>query len=535
MKKSASLILCVILAFSVAGCSGGGKTFTLSYSFDGTIYELEVKPNSLYRLETVPEKTGYSFLGLFDARDGGTQYVDETGIATEKYSWTENTVLYPQFAPKQYIYTLDYGVTVPASAPNEISVTYDGEIIGLPLDIKIDHKEFSGWYTGPDGTGVQITDATGVLPSKKTFDAATYPLPASQKGTFYAYYTDIRYTVTYCFSASERRPVQGIFGDSVNDLSPTCLVGERYVAAWSTQENDTEKRYAVTTVTGDMTVYPCELGNGIFFHNTGDKEIPKIVAPAGASIKLPTPEMENYIFVGWYYDGALFDIAVMPDRLVTDLQAQWDKKPVTITLNENGGGECDDISQKSGTELHLPSCSRDGYRFAGWYTADGEKFDGDVAPERDITLIARWRVEHSVTKVLTSGEKQVASEGTGILFTVSLSEYLGAESETEIYVSASYNLEVKNHTTVLVEPPHWFSFRFYDRNQVNAAYMLGECECTWDKRNNTAYAVKSFSATLSGNTIYIAAQSNTWWPGYGISDFRVTVTFAEDELLPVGE
>ena len=147
-----------------------------------------------------------------------------------------------------------------------------------------------------------------------------------------------------------------------------------------------------------------------------------------AAVTLPTPTRSGYIFAGWYTAasggtraGGAGD-SYTPSANVT-LYAQWGK-PCTVTYNANGGS-CDTASQKyTGTVLTLPTPTRDGYWFVGWYdAATGGNKIGDAGatylPGGEITLYARWqeKIEYTVTYNANGGSCSTASatyQGTAL-------------------------------------------------------------------------------------------------------------------------
>ena len=97
-----------------------------------------------------------------------------------------------------------------------------------------------------------------------------------------------------------------------------------------------------------------------------------------------------------------------------ELQTEWqtvklwksdfqvvDKKGETASVTFDGAGgvsELDAAEMTLGQPLSvLPTAQREGYVFDGWYTADGEKVDGDYILEGKLTLYARWIAAGDVT------------------------------------------------------------------------------------------------------------------------------------------
>jgi len=65
-------------------------------------------------------------------------------------------------------------------------------------------------------------------------------------------------------------------------------------------------------------------------------------------------------------------------------------KTYTISFNEKGGSDVDDIVLKNGDEVFLPSCEKEGYRFVGWML-DGELFQEEKFDlQKNISLVAKW-------------------------------------------------------------------------------------------------------------------------------------------------
>ncbi|NMN02597.1 InlB B-repeat-containing protein [Bifidobacterium panos] len=103
----------------------------------------------------------------------------------------------------------------------------------------------------------------------------------------------------------------------------------------------------------------------------------------GADGELPTPTLPGYKFDGWYdEDGNL--ITTVKDAVGKKLHAKWTK--VDDAFNPDGGTLPDDWTGEDG---ELPTPTRDGYRFDGWYDEDGNRVTTvkDAAGKK---LTAHW-------------------------------------------------------------------------------------------------------------------------------------------------
>ena len=104
-----------------------------------------------------------------------------------------------------------------------------------------------------------------------------------------------------------------------------------------------------------------------------------------------------------------------PDDEKPEEPEEPEEEYFTVTFNVNGGDSA--ISSReylAGALMSLPTPTRDGYRFLGWYDAMGWRYDNtSVMPDNDLTLTARWEIvvssyedEYVYFKPATEGKKQ---------------------------------------------------------------------------------------------------------------------------------
>jgi len=130
-------------------------------------------------------------------------------------------------------------------------------------------------------------------------------------------------------------------------------------------------------------------------------------APASSAIVLPAITRDGHIFNGWFtataggiYVGKAGDSYIIPisASLNMTLYAQWAPSEVIITYNTNGGDDSPPPELVStGNSLSLPSTTRSGYTFNGWYSAlsGGTRVGGagdSFTPMTNMTLYAQWTI-----------------------------------------------------------------------------------------------------------------------------------------------
>lgn len=422
MQKKLFSKICVGLAMTLTwSCFGGcfdsvGSTpteYTVQYTDDTGLHTLSVTSGAVYALETLPEKYGYEFLGLFDAKTGGTQYIDETGSSLSAFSDDKNLVLFPQFKAKEYTLILDYQ-GAPVTGSRSVKVNYDSAIGELPTNLSYAYKEFKGWYTEPNGKGTKIADKYGVLPEKNKITKDVFDLSETDNNIYlYAGFESVKYSVKFYIgdnNAFEEMQVE--HGTDIKNVVPETRVNGNAVLTWSTVKNNTNKEQVFTgKVISDMILYATEYAPVIDFDENGGEEVIPVVARADSAISLPEPTRENYKFIEWQDEsGIAYTSTTMPAQSIT-LKAVWQAK---LVFDENGGTEVSDISKAAGESLELPMPEKEGFIFAGWYTADKEKYEAKTMPSMGIALKAGWYEEKTYKKVIydiSSGTASVHNDG----------------------------------------------------------------------------------------------------------------------------
>jgi uncharacterized repeat protein (TIGR02543 family) len=187
---------------------------------------------------------------------------------------------------------------------------------------------------------------------------------------------------------------------------------------WYTAPTSGVKISEATKVTGDITYYahweenssivPVVNYTVTFNPNGGSVSPASIIKTSGASIDvLPTPTRPGYTFDGWY-TSVSGGTKISESTLVTGnitYYAHWkavtpppgvETPPAqfTVTFDANGG-TVSPVTRKvaNGAKVgSLPTPSRTGYIFVGWYTAKsgGSKAGADTLVTENITYYAYW-------------------------------------------------------------------------------------------------------------------------------------------------
>ena len=164
------------------------KTYTVTLNNQGATTAGQASVTATYNAampsiaNNLPEKTGYTFNGYFDATSGGTQYYKADGTSARTWNKTANTTLYAQWT--QITYTVKWVVDGQEQATE--TVTHGSKPTQAPAmdpNDPICGEKFVGWVTAPiEG---QLKDASTLT----IYEAANLP-EITGETTFYAVFAD---------------------------------------------------------------------------------------------------------------------------------------------------------------------------------------------------------------------------------------------------------------------------------------------------------------------------------------------------------
>ena len=363
------------------------KTFTITFDPNGGTINNPSKTvtyGSTYGSFPTVTRTGYSFNGWYTAKSGGTK-ITESSIVTI----TANITLYAHWTAKSFTVTFDANEGVCDTETK--TVTYDSTYGEMPSPTRSGYG-FNGWYTAVSG-GTKIASSTKVQ------------ITASQ--TLYAQWTANAFTVVFnsnggvCDTDSKT-----IIADSTYGELPIPTRDGYSFLGWYTAVSDGTKVTAETEVTvhENQTLYAhwAAIDFTVSFDPCGGtvNTTTKSVTFGVAYGSLPMPNKTGYTFTGWY-TSEIDGVRITGSSVVSvaenhTLFAQWTPNEYAVSFDANGGS-CD-TAEKTVTydDVYstLPSATRSGYTFNGWYTADsgGTKITRNtkVTITASQTLYAQW-------------------------------------------------------------------------------------------------------------------------------------------------
>lgn len=311
-----------------------------------------------------------------------------------------------------------------------------GEKAELPTPSR-DGYRFDGWFTKE---GAKVTDDALI---QNIGDAVSARWTAADT---------TKYSVRYYLQNQNGQYVV----HEVNDLAAeTGSTAKAQVKTFNGYTFNADKSTVVGTVVGNGTLvlsmyYDINTYSVTYVSNC-DTEIPKQSGLYyGQLLTAPkTPTRAGYTFAGWYIDRDLgVEWVFRADTLKADttLYAKWERVSVTVAL-EDAYMDISEITRYHGEAANLPTPSRTGYRFDGWFMANGNKVsDNALIQNIGETVTARWTAAQ--TTKYTVRYYREKEDGTFAIYEIS---DLSGETDKTVnaqikqYTGYSYN---KDKSTV---------------------------------------------------------------------------------------
>lgn len=452
VSETSKKVNCSFSTWNTAA-NGSGTTYNKGASFssnaDTTLYAQWTNPKAVLP-SSAPTWTGHTFKGWFTAASGGSQVTTSTTI-------TQNTTIYAQWTTDTYTVsynanggsgapanqTKTYGVdltltTSTPTTPKSYTITYNANGGSVSSSSKTVNCTFANWNTKADGSGTtyakggtykgnsavtlyaQWTDPNAgdlLTPTRATyvFDGwftaqtggaqVTSTTKITQNTTLYAHWTLNEYTVSYNANGGSGAPAsqQKIHGEVLTLTSSVPSTAKKYTITYNA--NGSGATVSPTSKSVDCTFNNWNTkadGTGTSYSKGGsytDNAAVTLYAqwtnPTYGT--LATPTRTGYTFGGWYTaasDGTKIETSATVTGNVT-IYAHWTANKYTIQFDANGGTVTPTSKQYTfgGTYGSLPTATRAGYYFDGWFTAKTggtQVTKSSTVAAQNMTLYAHW-------------------------------------------------------------------------------------------------------------------------------------------------
>ena len=474
---------------------------------------ITVNYNSSY---TLPEatKTGYTFAGWYN---GTVRYTSGT--------WTElsNVTLTAKWTFNEYSLTYE-NVTI---VPNDITVTFDynysgstattvtlsnGQTLSYPTVPTRSGYAFAGWYTDSDcTTSYAFSDTiteditiyakwvsmTSSYYSVEYVDIANYNNSSNKKSVtassyystnyyYFTCYTTGSYTLNAYYTSGDfyfnaYNVTQGtslmstnLYGSNTSkSITFTANAGDViYVSLYKYSSSGsagygtfyvTNASYPTSTATAS-----CSEVAGLVYDTTSNHTI---FVEFGENFTLLEPTREGYTFNGWYNGDTKFEDGVWNITDNVTLTARWTANTYTITFDANGGSVASDsqtVTYDSG--YTLPTPTRTGYTFGGWFCGDAEYAGGTWLTTENTTLVAQWTPNNDISYVVNHYQQNANDDE----YTLESTENLTGTADAEItpaVKSFTHFISPSAQTVTIAPDGSLIVNYYYDRVTYDLTYV----------------------------------------------------------------
>lgn len=371
---------------------------------------------------TLPNATrsGYDFQGWYTAAEGGTRITDSTLV-------TADMTLYAHWT----VHQASHGITSLTLNKTNIEVDY-GEELGLTYSYapaNADNAIFYWTSSNEDVIRVSGTDTFQYVGSGTT-TLTVHTLDGSKSASCTVKVNPVKQLVTSLrFDYPEQTVVKGgennvnlgytygpVGADNatfrftssdpdiirVDENGDSWAYGNKYgtvVITIGTVDGTMSATCTITVKEKDTTdpTPPDKVYYTLSYDTAGGNSIASERVESGSSVNLPTPTRSGYDFLGWFLDDGTQVTEVTVNGNLT-VHARWESNVpipdmVTVRYDAQNGNPATSAQFERGSSLGvLPTVSRDGYRFLGWFTqsAGGTKVSASTKVTADMTVYAQW-------------------------------------------------------------------------------------------------------------------------------------------------
>lgn len=433
----------------------------------------------------VPTRAGYEFGGWFLSSDfsGAAQ-------TTIPANTDSNVYVYAKWI-KTYNITYHLGGGENAESNPQ---TFNEKT--LPLTLATPTREgfaFAGWYQNPAYSGNQMT---------------TIEIGTEKNVSLWAKWNAVEYSVSYNLNGGTNND-QNITKYTILD-TPVKLYNPTYEGfvfeGWFTKSDFSGERitYLSKDNLGDVTLYAKWSQAYTITYNTNgglnDGRNPSVFTENTETFSLYEATKLNFTFLGWFDNEALSGTPVTQITKGTKsnvvLWAKWSSAQITVTFNPNGGGvsPMTKVVKKGGTYGELPTPTKAGYKFDGWFT----EIDGgtqvlpttSVLSNADHTLFAQWTENvYTVTYNLDGGTNAAGNPATFKCSNLPIA-LLDATKDGEYFAGWYLDAEFTKRVTKIDAG---------SLKNIELWARFSQSPLVFDLVGSSAYSVRAANTSISGN------------------------------------
>ena len=402
-----------------------------------------------YTLPT-PTKTGYTFKGWYNGTTevtAGTWYTASDVTLKAKWEITSYIITY----------NLNNGTN---NSSNENTYTMNDAVV-LYAPTRTGYT-FTGWtYSGQTTPVMNVTIQKGTTGNK----------------TYTANWQANTYTVTYKVNGGTLADltVDVVYGSYFKPATPTrtgySFNGWHYDSGKGYDEEYCNDYYGIA---GNVTLEAWWNANTytITYNANGGTVSGTTQSVAyDSTYTLRTPTRTGYEFLGWYNSGNKVENGTWTSTQGIALKAEWKANTYTITFNANNGS----VTPTSATATYdssitLPTPTRTGYTFSGWYNGSTKYTTGTWKTAGDTMLTAKWTARTDITYVVHHYQQNITDNEYTLFETQNLKGTADASIKPATNSYTGFTAPTKQTVTVKPDGSLVVNY-YYTRNSYSITFV----------------------------------------------------------------
>ena len=362
-------------------------------------------------LADAPERTGYVFLGYWDATSGGIQYYTNAMASARDWDKTVDMTLYARWEVNTY--TVTFNKQSGSGGTNSVTATYGSAMPSATAPTRTGYT-FNGYWDATIG-GTQYY--TAAMASARNWDKAA-------NTTLYARWNPNIYTITFDKQGGSggTNSVTATYGSAMPSATAPTRTGYTFNGYWDATSGGTQYYTAAMASArnwdkaANTTLYARWIPRTYtvtFNKQSGSGGTNSVTATYDSAMPSATsPTRPGYTFDGYwdvisgglqYYTAAMASARNWDKAGNATLYARWIPKPYTVTFDkQSGSGGTNSVTATFGSPMPTATApTRAGFVFDGYYTGTGgggtQYYTESMASARDwdrisdTTLYAKWR------------------------------------------------------------------------------------------------------------------------------------------------
>ncbi len=543
------------------------NTYSVTLDANGGTVSPETLDATYDTVVTLPDPTreGYTFVGWFvDAQQytSGTWLTDSDVTLVAEWSANSYTVTFEDVAAQSNTVTVTFDHNYDEAPTSTVTLT-NGQILPYPSNPTRSDYVFTGWYTDSsfstlyDFSGTIREDmvlyagwstctiqndsyypwnnSDGVLTSTNTYDStsSTYRITAtmpviisfsyrtSSESYDYLYIKKNGSKLTKCSGSTSYVPYSVSLnpGDYLEFLySKDYMAYNGNDRAYIKDLTYTSNVYYTSTATTECSDIP------YFVYDITSNHVFTTVFDANVTLLEPT--RVGYTFDGWFNGETKVESGNWSIASDVTLTAKWSETQYTITLDTNGGTGVDasqTVTYES--EYTLPTPTRTGYTFDGWFCDDVQYTDGTWLIPNDMTFVARWTARTDITYVVNHHQQNANDDGYTLESTLNLTGT--ADTEVTPDVKSFEHFVSPTAQTVTIAPDGSLVVDYYyNRVSYDLTYVTNGGDTIEKQTYKYDQTLVVATPTRSGYTF------GGWFTDATLStEYSATATLNEDTTI----